>query len=134
MTKCNEYKKYFHDFVDRNLSQQRERTYKTHMAGCSICSEMYQQDQKYREIVNVMSPPEEMPSGADLRFRGRLQFNQFKDLRHEESGVWQGIDSDSGVTRWQRSRGIEKAPAAETIILMGKKYFTDELYFQEERK
>jgi hypothetical protein len=134
MMKCNEYDKYFHDYADGVLSLPKKRDYKGHIDGCVWCAEMLQRNERYLKYLSAISSSAKMPSGADLRFRGRLQFTQYKDLRHEEFDELKGIDSDSGVIRWRRDKGAVKTEAAQTVVLMGKRYFVDELSFQEEGK
>lgn len=120
MIECIEYKKYFHDYVDEVLSPLKQSDYQVHIDRCSFCTKILHRNERYREQLNAIAPPAELPSGTDLRFKGRLRF-----IQQKEPDLIETSTSAAGVSRWLRDEADETASAAKMAILMGKTYFLD---------
>jgi hypothetical protein len=121
MKKCSEYEKYFHDYVDEVLSQQKQRDYKDHVDRCSFCTGMLQQDERYRDSFEASTKSADLPSGLDLRFKGRFRFMQLEELADPH-----GFVSEGRMTDWLRKEVDKITGAAKTVNLMGKPYSFDE--------
>ena len=100
MTKCSDYAKYFHDYVDDVLSRRNRKAYEDHTDTCALCTEMLRQDRRYRKGLEALTQSEDLPSGLDLRFKGRFNF-------------------------WQRELPMEMFGDAEAVVLMGKTCLPD---------
>ena len=118
---CAKYEKYFHDYLDDILSLPKTRDYKAHLERCSYCGGVFRQHVEYRKSLDAIARRANPPKGADLRFKGRLQF-----IMEGGAAMRQGFVSASGVTHWPRKDVGENPGIAKTVVLMGKVYLLDE--------
>ncbi|MCG8568888.1 MAG: hypothetical protein MJB14_01990 [Spirochaetes bacterium] len=51
MNKCLEYEKYFFDYIDEQLSSNKEKDFLEHLKNCNFCQDQLEQHKKYSQLI-----------------------------------------------------------------------------------